>query len=520
MRALATLFATLVCVLALPSVAQAEVTWLCLPGSSANPCEESLQTTVQEPDGSSRVETPQANPRARVDCFYVYPTVSSQPGPNATKAKDPEVLAIARYQAQRFSQQCRVFAPVYRQLTVPSLFAGAASTAVRERAFGDVREAWQEYLRVHNNGRPVVLIGHSQGTFMLRALMRTDIDNNPSVRSRLLSALLLGGNVLTAKGKVTGGDFANVPACTRLNQYGCVVAWSAYNETPPSNSRFGRSPDEPTFGLPGGPQYSVLCTDPEKLTGGEGSQLTTYVRTDRFPGLIGAGVLFMYGGQQPTAPTPWLRPRDRYTGHCAVENGASILRVDGVGNARKLRPSPDATWGIHLADVNIGFGELQDIVSRQTDAYFKLAVGFGRVNRALRVRPRPLRGPLPGARHRAPHLRRARLRAPRRTQAARGRGQGEPERAQRTGAAATQRPRAPSASRARLEVAPGAARGPGTRRLRPLRRRQPPLRHQVPLGSATDRARRGISGVLYPQSALAGLNSHPRGEAFGVSTPP
>ena len=366
-------------------MAQAEVTWLCLPGSSANPCEESLQTTVQESDGSSRVETPQANPRARVDCFYVYPTVSSQPGPNATKAKDPEVLAIARYQAQRFSQQCRVFAPVYRQLTVPSLFTAGASQAAREKAFGDVREAWLEYLRVHNNGRPVVLIGHSQGTFMLRALMRTDIDNNPSVRSRLVSALLLGGNVLTAKGKVTGGDFTNVPACTRVNQYGCVVAWSAFNETPPSNSRFGRSPDKPTFGLPGGPQYSVLCTDPEKLTGREGSQLTTYGRTDRFPGLIGAGVLLMYGGQQPTAPTPWLRPRDRYTGHCAVENGASILRVDGVGNARKLRPSPDATWGIHLADVNIGFGELQDIVSRQTDAYFSLKVGFGRVNRALRV---------------------------------------------------------------------------------------------------------------------------------------
>ena len=54
--------------------------------------------------------------------------------------------------------------------------------------------------------------------------------------------------------------------------------------------------------------------------------------------------------------------------------------------ARQLRPSPDYTWGIHLADMNIAFGELQEIVDRQSKAYFSLKVGFGRVNRAVAVR--------------------------------------------------------------------------------------------------------------------------------------
>ena len=385
MRALAVVFVVLAALSALPAAAQAEVTWLCLPGSSPNPCDESLDTTVQEADGGSRVESPQRDPRPRVDCFYVYPTVSDQVGPNANKAKDPEVQAIARFQAQRFSQQCRVFAPVYRQGTVPALLAETRSEAARELAYSDVREAWQEYLRVHNGGRPVVLIGHSQGTTMLRALMRREIDNDESLRRRLVSALLLGGNVLVEKGRPIGGDFANVPACSRPGQYGCVVAWSAFNETPPSDSRFGRSPSEGSLGSPFGPRYEVLCTDPERLARDE-NPLTTYVRTDRFPGLIGASLLYFYGGEQPSAPTPWLQPADRYTGRCATENGANVLKIDPVGNARKLNPSPDDTWGLHLGDVNLAYGELEDIVGAQTRGYFKLAVGFGRMKRAIGVR--------------------------------------------------------------------------------------------------------------------------------------
>ena len=53
-----------------------------------------------------------------VDCFYVYPTVSNQQSRLATKRVDPEIRSIALYQAARFSQVCRVFAPMYPQLTL------------------------------------------------------------------------------------------------------------------------------------------------------------------------------------------------------------------------------------------------------------------------------------------------------------------------------------------------------------------------------------------------------------------
>ena len=59
--------------------------------------------------------------KAPIDCFYVYPTVSEQEGPNANLEIEPQEKQIAIDQASRFSQSCRVFAPMYRQLTLKAI---------------------------------------------------------------------------------------------------------------------------------------------------------------------------------------------------------------------------------------------------------------------------------------------------------------------------------------------------------------------------------------------------------------
>ena len=94
-----------------------------------------------------------------------------------------------------------------------ALAEGGVSPAALDLAYGDVLSAWQDYMAHYNNGRGVVLIGHSQGTMMLIRLVTSEIDPNPSVRARLVSALLIGGNVKVAVGQDVGGDFQNVPAC-------------------------------------------------------------------------------------------------------------------------------------------------------------------------------------------------------------------------------------------------------------------------------------------------------------------
>jgi Protein of unknown function (DUF3089) len=360
-----------------PSAASADVVWLCRPGQASSPCQGDQTTRYYEPDGSSRVGRPAVPKQPPIDCFYVYPTVSNQPTPNATKSPDPEVRSIAAYQAQRFSTRCRLFVPLYRQVTAAgvSLASQTHDTSGYDTALADVREAWQQYLRNDNHGRGVVLLGHSQGSRMLRALIRRDIDPNAAVRRRLVAAIIPGANATVA-------DFAKVPACTRAAQTGCVISYSTFNETPPDNSRFGRTDTDPVgdaLGLPAGPGLEVLCTDPAKLAG-SGGRLQSLAPSAPFaPGVIAALLFKLYGGPPPSADTPWLQPRDHYSGRCERSNGANVLMIAPVAGARKLNPSPDATWGVHLVDVNIAMGNLLTIVGAESRAWVA-------ARRPLRVR--------------------------------------------------------------------------------------------------------------------------------------
>ena len=355
--------------------AAAETVWLCRPGMQDDPCELDLRTTVREQGRAERVEDPPrpAQDERPIDCFYVYPTVSNQRSQNATKARDPELVSIARYQAARFSQHCRVFAPIYRQGTLLALATAseAQQVEIRRTAFADVQEAWREYLQRDNGGRGVVLVGHSQGTRMLRQLVRTDIDPDAAVRRRLVSALLIGGNLTVRRGETTGGDFATVPLCTEPEQFGCAIGFSTFAEDPPSNSRYGRvdqGGQEP-FGFPTGPDFEVACTDPAPLARADGP-LRLLVPSEEFaPGPIAAGIVVTGGGPPPSAPTPWVVPPDRFTGACARINGAHVLRYEPTPGSRRPNPFPDPTWGTHLIDVNLTLDRLVEIVRLQSERF-------------------------------------------------------------------------------------------------------------------------------------------------------
>ncbi len=314
--------------------------WLCRPGLPANPCEGGLDATVLGPPGSRQEPfRPAADPP--VDCFYVYPTVSPAPTRNAPLKAGPAEVRAVRAQAARFAEVCRVFAPVYRQITSHGLATGGLTDRkARALAHGDVVSAWHDYLAHHSNGRRFVLIGHSQGTFELTQLVQEEIDGDAALRARLVSALLIGGFVGVTPGRDTG-DLTNVPACRRPGQTGCVVAYNSYAGVPPAGSIFGR----PSSGR------RILCTNPAALAGGP-APLRPYLPADE----VGAG-----GDGFVTAPGT-LRAE------CRERAGVSWLDVTGTtAQARQLLRTASAqpAWGLHRADVSLALGDLVALVRTQ-----------------------------------------------------------------------------------------------------------------------------------------------------------
>ena len=346
---------------ALPSLSSAETVWLCKPGLTADPCTPGLSTTAFTGAGKSlgRVKVT-AQRKPPIDCFYVYPTVSDQKTPNANLTIDPEERSIALYQAARYSQYCRVYAPMYRQGTLTSL--NGARNADGNLAYGDVRDAWNEYLKKDNKGRGVVLLGHSQGSFVLRSLITREIDPRKAVRRHIVSAQLLGGNVAVKKGTGIGGDFQHIGACRSRTQLSCVVAYSTYGGVPPADAIFGKT---------GAAGQEVLCTNPAALAGGAGILTPIFPSVPFAPGTTIGIAISLLGVTLPTASTTWVTVPRSYRARCSGEGGANVLQVTPLNGAPVFKPSPTASWGLHLEDTNIALGDLVSLVRSQGAAYVK-----------------------------------------------------------------------------------------------------------------------------------------------------
>jgi hypothetical protein len=347
-------------------------TWLCRPGRQ-DACSVDLTTTVVQANGKLNVEKWSPNPNAPIDCFYVYPTVSNDATPNSDMNAGPEELAVIRAQFARFGSQCRTFAPLYRQVTLTALRAGIAGRPVTvDRALGynDVVDAWKYYLEHDNQGRGVVLIGHSQGSGVLTQLIRNEIDGKP-VQQRILSALLLGTSLPVPKGKDVGGAFQNVPLCRSASQTGCVIAYASFRENvpPPANSRFSRVQSK---------DMEAACVNPAALAGGSGV-LKAY--------LSAAGRSLGSAAE----PRPWVTPAQPIntpfvsvpgllSAECVSNEKGSYLAVKVHADPKDPRTDDivgdvvtggqvQADWGLHLIDVHLAMGNLVDIVSQQAKAY-------------------------------------------------------------------------------------------------------------------------------------------------------
>jgi hypothetical protein len=328
-----------------------------------------LTATVVPRRGRARVESAHPASKPAIDCFYVYPTISDQLTVNANLTIGFREREVALAQASRFSQVCRVFAPVYRQITLSALDHPARiSPANALVAYDSVRSAFRDYLAHYNRGRGIVFIGHSQGAAILIRLLKQEVDANRQVRRRLVSALLMGGNVTVRAGRTSGGDFANIPSCTSSLQTGCVVAYSSFTAKPPQNSQFGRTTSDAGVRLLAphnrSPNIRIMCVNPASLAG-NALALDPYI-----PSLV---LAFLPAGSAPTVRTPWVSFPREYRANCESSGNATWLQVSRLGGASDHRPPltglQDPALGLHVLDVNISLGNLVQLVRDEAAAY-------------------------------------------------------------------------------------------------------------------------------------------------------
>jgi hypothetical protein len=345
--------------------------WLCRPGRK-DACVSDQTATVVAPDGAETVENWSADPHAPIDCFYVYPTVSTDPTPNSDMIPGAGENNVVVQQVARLASKCRIYAPMYRQVTLTTLasaLAGKPVAADRVLAYSDVRDAWDEYLAHENRGRGVVLIGHSQGSGVLTALVQNEIDGKP-IQKRIVSVILGGTSLQVPVGKDVGGDFKSVPLCRSASQTGCAIAFASFraNAPPPPGARFGQGKSAGMV---------AACVNPAALAGGRGD-LKAYMPSQTVGLSPQAPVEWVKAGK-PIA-TPFVTPPGLLTGECVTNEHGSYLAV--TVNADPKDPRTDdiigdvvvggqvqANWGLHLIDMNLTMGNLVDVVGTQSKAW-------------------------------------------------------------------------------------------------------------------------------------------------------
>ncbi len=257
---------------------------------------------------------------------------------------------------------------MYRQITVKALLGGTEGPDAGKIAHASVLSAWKDFLAHYDKGRPIILISHSQGSVMMIQLLQSQVDDNPSLRHRIVVAIIAGGNVTVPDGKEVGVTFQHLPVCTKANQTSCVIAFSSFPTEPPANSMFGRPGQgiSLNYGQAQTTGVHVVCVNPASIGGG------TAELSSSFP-LAAVQPLPAQMLPAPAVSTPWVTYPDMYSASCESTGGATWLQVTHNAPAGDVRPLPaeplGPTFGYHLDDINLSMGNLVNDVRGEEAAY-------------------------------------------------------------------------------------------------------------------------------------------------------
>ena len=184
-------------------------------------------------DPSDSVPQPLRNgyaPDSTADVFFIYPTTFTDGEDPRWNADINDAAINAKtdyspilYQASVFNNY-RVFSPRYRQANIRSYFTAdtARAKAALNLAYEDVKTAFQYYLDHFNNGKPIIIASHSQGSTHAQRLLK-DFFENTALQKKLVVAYVAGMYI-------SNNYFTSLKACRDSLQTGCVCAWRTFKK--------------------------------------------------------------------------------------------------------------------------------------------------------------------------------------------------------------------------------------------------------------------------------------------------
>jgi hypothetical protein len=165
-----------------------------------------------------------------VDVFFLHPTTFTSFSDSAWNADLRNADLNTRtdystilYQASAFNEY-RVFAPRYRQANLKAYYTKDTIRAAKafDLAYEDIRNAFVYYLDHFNQGRPIVIASHSQGSTHARRLLKEFFENKP-LQSKLVAAYIVGM-------VIPKNYFQTLKPCTDSLQTGCFVGWRTFRK--------------------------------------------------------------------------------------------------------------------------------------------------------------------------------------------------------------------------------------------------------------------------------------------------
>jgi Protein of unknown function (DUF3089) len=189
---------------------------------AAHPWKKDLSDSVPKPLQTSYISD------STVDVFFLHPTTLTNKNDSQWNAAIDDAAINSKtdystilYQASAFNEQTRVFAPRYRQAHIKAFYIPEKDAEKYfDTAYEDIRTAFLFYLKNLNNGRPIIIAAHSQGTKHAGRLLKEFFDNKP-LHNKLVCAYIIGL-------PVPENYFSSLPPCKDAAATGCFVSWRTY----------------------------------------------------------------------------------------------------------------------------------------------------------------------------------------------------------------------------------------------------------------------------------------------------